>query len=215
MPPVRAFANLGLFVRHDFLSPAEGRRLAARMVAERGERAAVFGDAPGGALDLEVRRAWEVDVPAEFSSVIEQRLRDLRRDLEAHFHLRLDDPDVPSYLRYPPGAFYKAHRDRRESEDPTGANRRAVSVVVFVNGPADATGFGGGNLRFYGLLGDGPLAEVGIDAEPEAGTLIAFLSTIEHEVTTVLRGVRCSIVSWFTDASVLGPRSSVHSPQVD
>ena len=207
MPPARAFANLGLFVRDTFLSREECRALTAHMLAETGERAAVFDDAVEGALDSEVRRAWELDVPADQAAAIVQRLRDVRPDLEAHFGVPLDPPEAPSYLRYPVGAFYKVHRDRRESSDPTRANHRAVSVVIFVNGPQDASGFSGGNLRFYGLLGDGALADVGIDAEPQAGTLIAFASTLEHEVTMVERGVRCSIVSWFTGRSSLSSQS--------
>jgi predicted 2-oxoglutarate/Fe(II)-dependent dioxygenase YbiX len=199
MPPVRAFAALGLFVREAFLTPDECREMAAQMLSAAGDRATVFGDSAAGAVADDVRRAWEVDVPADRRSMLEHRFGALRPELETHFRVALDAADAPSFMRYPPGAFYRPHRDRRDTADPTHAERRAVSVVVFVNGPHDALGFAGGQLRFYGLLGDGPLADVGIDAEPAAGTLVAFDSTLEHEVTTVEHGTRLTIVTWFPD----------------
>ena len=199
MPPLRIFANLGLFVRERFLSPDECKALAASMLADGGEQARVFGDGGDGAVAPDVRRAWEIDVAADCRQAVEQRLCDLRPALEAHFRTRLVDPDTPAYLRYAEGGLYRPHRDRLETPDPSGAERRAVSVVVFVNGPLDEPGFSGGQLRFYGLLGSGPLAEMGIDAEPQSGTLIAFPSTLLHEVTAVERGVRLTLATWLNE----------------
>jgi predicted 2-oxoglutarate/Fe(II)-dependent dioxygenase YbiX len=199
MPPVRAFAALGLFVREAFLSPEECREIAASMLSGEGDRATIFGESSTGAVADDVRRAWEVDVPADWQSMLEQRFGALRPELDTHFNVALDAADPPSFMRYPPGAFYRPHRDRRASADSSHAERRAVSVVIFVNGPDDELGFSGGQLRFYGLLGDGPLADIGIDAEPAAGTLVAFRSTLEHEVTLVERGTRLTIVTWFPE----------------
>jgi predicted 2-oxoglutarate/Fe(II)-dependent dioxygenase YbiX len=199
MPPLRIFANLGLFVRERFLSGDECKALAVAMLAESGEHAKVFGETGDGAVAPEVRRAWEIDVAAPCRRAVEQRLCDLRPALEAHFRTPLLDPDAPAYLRYAEGGFYRPHRDRRKTPDPSGAERRAVSVVVFVNGPLDEPGFAGGQLRFYGMLGSGPLADMGIDAEPQSGTLIAFPSTLLHEVTAVERGVRLTLATWLNE----------------
>lgn len=199
MPPVGSFSALGLFVQDRFLSLDECRDLALHMRVDSGEPATVFGESPAGTVARDVRRAWEVVVPRDRQTMVEERLEALRPALESHFATALECADEPSFVRYPAGAFYRAHRDRRETPDSSRAHRRAVSAVIFVNGPHDEFGFAGGRLRFYGLLGDGPLADVGLDAEPHAGTLIAFPSTLVHEVTTVEDGVRLSIVTWFAD----------------
>ena len=199
MPPVRSFAALGLFVREGFLSPDECRDMAAHMLSDAGEHATIFGASSTGAVAADVRRAWEVSVPRDRRSLVEQQLRALAPELESHFATALDRPEAPSFIRYPEGAFYRAHRDRRETADLSGAERRAVSVVIFVNSPQDKVGFSGGQLRFYGLLGDGPLADVGLDAEPFAGTLIAFPSRLQHEVTRIEHGTRLTIVTWYPD----------------
>jgi predicted 2-oxoglutarate/Fe(II)-dependent dioxygenase YbiX len=199
MPPVRSFAALGLFVREAFLSPAECRDFAADMLTGAGEPATVSGDSSSGTVAGDVRRAWEVDMPRDRQTLVERRLHALLPELESHFSVALATADAPSFVRYPQGAFYRAHRDRRQTPDASGAERRAVSIVIFVNGPQGELGFSGGQLRFYGLLGDGPLAAVGIDAEPAAGTLVAFDSNLEHEVTTVERGTRLTIVTWYLE----------------
>ena len=199
MPPVKSFAALGLFVREAFLSPAECGDFATDMLAGAGEHATIFGDSASGTVAGDVRRAWDVDVPRDRQTLVDERLHALRPELESHFSVALAIPEAPSFVRYPQGAFYRPHRDRRQTPDASRADRRAVSVVIFVNGPLGELGFSGGQLRFYGLLGDGPLAEVGIDAEPAAGTLVAFDSTLEHEVTTVEHGTRLTIVTWYPE----------------
>ena len=183
----------------DFLSHAERDALAAVMLADTGELAGIFGDDLEGKANPEVRRAWEVDVPEHLTALVEARMSAVRPALEAHFGARLREPDGLAYLRYPPGAFYRAHRDRRATPDSSNTHLRAVSVVLFVNDPRGNPAYSGGQLRFYGVLGEGPLEDVGLDAEPEGGTLVAFPSTVLHEVTPVFDGVRFSVVTWFLD----------------
>lgn len=195
MPPVRSFAALGLFVRDNFLAPSEREALAAEMIGGAGTLAGIVA---ASGVNPSVRRVWEVEVPDAQALLVGMRVSDLRGDLERHFGVRLEEPEAPSYLRYPPGAFYRPHRDRSGNAEASNAQRREVSVVVFVNDSGGPHAFAGGNLRFYGLLGEGPLSDLGLDAEPEAGTLIAFPSTLQHEVTCVERGVRCTIATWFT-----------------
>ena len=101
----------------DFLSHAERDALAAVMLADTGELAGIFGDDLEGKANPEVRRAWEVDVPEHLTALVEARMSAVRPALEAHFGARLREPDGLAYLRYPPGAFYRAHRDRRATPD--------------------------------------------------------------------------------------------------
>ncbi|MFT3755807.1 MAG: 2OG-Fe(II) oxygenase [Pseudoxanthomonas sp.] len=85
------------------------------------------------------------------------------------------------YACYPPGAFYRKHRDRFKDSD-----LRVVSVVAYLN--ADWQEGDGGVLRLY--LPDGQ-----IDVLPQAGTSVIFRSELEHEVLPATRQ-RLSIAAW-------------------
>jgi predicted 2-oxoglutarate/Fe(II)-dependent dioxygenase YbiX len=192
VPPPRTFAGFGVFVREDFLGPAMRRELSAWMATASGEAAPVHSE---GRIAVETaeRDVEEVDVPPALGAEINQRVAVLLPELAVHFGVPLAGAEPAGFLRYGPGRFYRPHRDASPSD---GTARRAVSVVVFVNGAGAAGEFAGGSLRLYGLLGDGPLGAIGLDLEPEAGVLIAFPSSWLHEVTPVRRGCRYSIVTW-------------------
>jgi predicted 2-oxoglutarate/Fe(II)-dependent dioxygenase YbiX len=202
VPPPSTFSAFGFFVQPAFLDQAERQRLLDAMRASEGVLAGIASDAPAGTANPEVRRAWEVEIDDEIAGAIEARLEALRPVLERHFATALEWPDAPSFLRYPAGAFYRPHRDRAASPDASGVDRRAVSIVVFINDARTEPGFAGGQLRFYGLFDEPALADVGLDAEPEAGTLLAFPSHVLHEVSAVRSGLRCTIVSWFLEPLV-------------
>jgi SM-20-related protein len=88
------------------------------------------------------------------------------------------------YALYPPGSFYRRHRDRFRDDDA-----RVLSCVLYLNeswNPAD-----GGALRIH-LPGGGAR-----DVLPLGGTLVAFLADrYEHEVLAAKRE-RWSIAGWF------------------
>jgi predicted 2-oxoglutarate/Fe(II)-dependent dioxygenase YbiX len=173
----------------------------ARFRDDRGEPATLTRLPDRGPPDPEIRRAWEMLLPTDLDDQLTARLDRLRPDVEAAFGLRLGACEGWSALRYPPGAFYRPHRDRDPLAAGDPASRRAVSVVVFVNDPGDAAApFDGGALRFYGLIEDRRAGGVGLDLTPEAGTLVAFLASQVHEVTQVDSGERYSLVTWLADA---------------
>ena len=127
-------------------------------------------------------------------------MRALRQPLEAHIGQSLV-PNLPvSFLRYGPNGHYRAHRDRSENKN-VAESRRRVSVVLFLNDARSDVRFRGGQLRLYGLMGQGALEEVGFDMEPEAGTVVGFESTLLHEVVPVSEGMRCAAVCWFLEDS--------------
>lgn len=104
----------------------------------------------------------------------------LRGELNRELFLGLAEVEA-HYACYPPGAFYRRHRDRFRDNDA-----RTVSVVSYLNddwNPGD-----GGALRLY--LRDGE-AEV----PPQGGTSVVFLSELEHEVLPATRQ-RLSIAAW-------------------
>lgn len=88
------------------------------------------------------------------------------------------------FALYPPGAFYKKHLDRFRDDD-----RRTVSVVLYLN--ADWQPDDGGELRLY--LQDATVRDV----QPNAGSLLVFMSAdMPHEVLPATRE-RLSLAGWF------------------
>ena len=90
------------------------------------------------------------------------------------------------YALYPPGAFYRRHRDRFRDDDA-----RVVSCALYLNATwRDADG---GALRIY--LDDGAR-----DVPPLGGTLVCFLAErYEHEVLPATRE-RLALTGWFRRA---------------
>jgi SM-20-related protein len=88
------------------------------------------------------------------------------------------------YALYPPGAFYRRHRDRFRDDD-----LRVLSCVLYLNhhwSPED-----GGALRIFLDGGESR------DVLPTAGTLVCFRSErYEHEVLPAQR-VRLAVTGWF------------------
>jgi SM-20-related protein len=197
-PVADLLAKLGIFRVEDFIEPSACRAIVAHMRSGRHKPAGlVRSEGEHGTVDEAERRARDVEVSAATSSVFEQRLLDVKPALEAHFGLRLGEPDKPQFLTYEPGGFQVPHRDVGPA---ARVSRRLVSAVLFVNGRSeDATGDGyaGGSLVLYGLLGSG--IEHGIPVDAKAGQLVAFRSDVLHEVTPVSAGRRHTAVTWFPD----------------
>lgn len=88
------------------------------------------------------------------------------------------------YSLYPPGAFYRRHRDRFRDDDA-----RVVSCVLYLNHAWSAAD--GGLLRIYHPRG------AVRDVLPVGGTLVCFLADqYEHEVLPATRE-RLAIAGWF------------------
>lgn len=93
------------------------------------------------------------------------------------------------YALYPPGAFYRRHRDRFRDDDT-----RVVSCVIYLNEAWTATD--GGVLRLHVSADDAR------DILPVGGTLVCFLADrYEHEVLAASRE-RLAITGWFRRRSV-------------
>jgi predicted 2-oxoglutarate/Fe(II)-dependent dioxygenase YbiX len=185
-----------LYTRSAFLSNDRLAVIASHACEATGECAAVQA-VPGArlAVDDKVRRAWEVELPDGLHDELVARVQAEHAALERYFATRLEPCEAVATLRYPPGAFYRTHRDVAARPDPNGMHRRAVSVVLFLNSarPAPDATFEGGALRLYGIDGK---PDGWCDVVPQAGTLIAFRSTVLHEVLPVAEGTRLSVVTW-------------------
>jgi predicted 2-oxoglutarate/Fe(II)-dependent dioxygenase YbiX len=187
--------DAGLFVRPAFLDDAACRRLRAAMDAGSAAAAEVIVD--DYVVDEEVRRTLDVEVDDEAIREVERRLEGLRHELSAFFGETLTRTEGPAFLRYPTGGFYRAHHDRPD-HSPDELPRR-ISIVLFLTTAECPSGDGrceGGSLRLYGML-DPSGDSRPLDIPPSSGTLVAFPSTILHEVLPVTAGVRDAIVDWF------------------
>lgn len=174
----------------DFLPPAVISRLAA--VARQRDAAGEFqaarvgrgGDRVGRS-DLRGDRTLWLDEqrPEPAERPLWQALEQLRIRLNEKTFLGLFTLEG-HYALYPPGAFYRRHRDRFRDDDA-----RLLSCVLYLN-PTWTTADGGA-LRIY-------LSEtITRDVLPVGGTLVCFLADrYEHEVLPATRA-RLSIAGWF------------------
>jgi SM-20-related protein len=108
--------------------------------------------------------------------------------LNQHFYLGIRDYEC-HYAHYPVGSFYKRHSDRHAR----GSARR-VSSVFYLNPNWKETE--GGELVIYDGNGESSIIK------PELGTLVLFLSELEHEVLPTHRE-RKSITGWMLTENIL------------
>lgn len=203
MPPPAFFQKLGCFVRRDFLSHEQCAEICADMRRAAQAKGEIVGSrqTPGepDLIDESVRRVLSAKVAGPAKALVKLRLEKLKAELENHFQVSLTGGDGPQFLRYPPNAFYHPHRDASPDSPPDIACRR-VSVVVFLNRPSEYPApdcYGGGALRFYGLLTGPHWENCAFSLEAEPGLLVAFRSDVLHEVLPVTFGERMTVVAWF------------------
>ena len=111
-----------------------------------------------------------------------QALSALQTTLNRGLFLGLDSFEG-HYALYPPGAFYRRHRDRFRDDDA-----RVVSCVLYLNEAWSADD--GGALRIH-------LPQGARDIVPEGGVLVCFVAErFEHEVLPCARE-RLAVSGWF------------------
>ncbi len=201
MASIEALRRFGLLVEREFLSGGECVCLCEEMAHAAGYRATVHEHDGRFEVDADVRRARIVRVSDPSVALLQERLAALQRRAAGHFGIALRRLQPLQFLAYGPGDFYHLHPDR--SADPGAApsvRARKISVIVFLNSPAERPGpgvYGGGALTFSGLLRDPRLAGMGVPLSGEAGLVVAFPSDLLHAVEPVTHGERYTIVGWF------------------
>jgi predicted 2-oxoglutarate/Fe(II)-dependent dioxygenase YbiX len=197
-------SRLGVYLSRDFLPTILCEALQRELSEKAGTLAEVYSEEVLR-VNPDVRRTQEVEVANDLRLEVESRLGAIRPALAAHFKVPLDGSEGVAFLVYEPGGFYRPHRDRARRDPAAGGNethRRRVSAVVFLNQPAElaspaALEYTGGRLTFYGLIDDDRWRDVGFPIDGEAGLLVAFDSSVIHEVTPVTTGRRMTAVDWF------------------
>ena len=188
-----AIADDGCAVEADFLSRVEVAALAdeARARDAAGEfHAAGIGRGTARVQRSDVRGDRIFWLDQSSAGTIEQpfwqALDALRGALNEALLLGLFSFEA-HYAVYPPGAFYRRHRDQFRSR-VSSSDVRVISCVMYLN--EDWTSADGGALRMYD-------DERVRDVLPVAGTLVCFLSDrFEHEVLPATRE-RLALTGWF------------------
>jgi predicted 2-oxoglutarate/Fe(II)-dependent dioxygenase YbiX len=201
VPGAGFFRALGLFVVDDFLDPDSCARISSEVTHYAAEKGRIGSGTQGeeGRLDETVRKVLGSSIPKPTRQSIGDRLTRLKPQLESHFQTPLADCDGPHFLLYGPGAFYKPHRDMA-STAARAAPRRVVSAVLFLNDRSDAprpNGYGGGSLTFHGLLTGEAWERCAFSLDASPGMIVAFRSSVLHEVEPVTFGERCTMVAWW------------------
>lgn len=184
-----AIERRGWAVGADFMpdqAVAALRAEARRRDAEGQFHAAGIGRGPSRVERSDVRgdRTLWLDerVHCAAESPLWSALASLRAALNETFFLGLDSFEG-HYALYPPGAFYRRHRDRFRDDDA-----RVISCVLYLN--EDWSIGDGGALRIH-------LSEGAQDILPTGGTLVCFVSEqFEHEVLPSTRE-RLAVAGWF------------------
>jgi predicted 2-oxoglutarate/Fe(II)-dependent dioxygenase YbiX len=205
--------KLGVFIMRDFFDPDQCAQLCAEMSVASHEKGtiAVPRGTPGEpeVVDESRRKVLHTDLGERTEAFVRLRLDELKPEMEKRFKAALTGYSGPHFLRYQPGGHYTVHRDRSPGARSNVA-ARVVSIVIFLNSASEEPHpgcYGGGALRFHGLM-NGPGWEncaFSLDAEP--GLLVGFDSTVLHEVLPVTFGERMTVVAWYTAGDGSPPTS--------
>ena len=150
-------------------------------------------------IDERKRRSHTVIPPDWCYRSVESLMEKFRPELQQKFDVPLTRFEGPQFLLYGPDDFFELHRDQptKRADDP---QPRRVSISLFLNDGAhnlDSDEFQGGRLILYCPKPEDSRMVTALTFRAAAGTLIAFLSSLPHEVKPVTSGIRITIVGWF------------------
>ena len=191
MIPYEFFRASGLFLKEGFLRQQECSQITREMRETRHRPATASIE---DVVREDVRKASLCDVSPEIVEPVRSKLESLMPELAKHFKTSLSSLQPLNFLEYVVGEHHVVHRDATPSPP---YNTRRVSLSILLNDEtedAEDNSYHGGSLVFYDLSG---LKDLGFPLSGKAGLLVAFASTIPHEVKPVLKGTRRSIVTWF------------------
>jgi SM-20-related protein len=190
-----------------FLTDGQCAGLCAEMdVAPRFEGSAREAARPGaGSVDPGGRRASECVVSDETVRDLGDRICAVVPQLARHFGQELGECEMPHFVAYEPGDFYRPYRDiYPDVELPEPLARRRLSLVVFLNDshtqsePAasvSAQHYEGGVLRLCSHEREAFDPRLGWDVPARRGHLVAFRADTWHEVSPITNGRRYTIVA--------------------
>jgi PKHD-type hydroxylase len=215
MPRASFFTALGLYVVPRFFDRDLCASLRAEMRACASYPASVRDPYNQNRVDEDQRRTEMALVSPRTQGMVMARLTALEPSLEQHFGVSITGCQPLNFLIYKEGYYFIRHAD--SSDDPDAqvtVRERVVSISLFLNGEGDVDEpetYSGGSLAFYGAVKNDPHAKrLPFPLTGEEGLLVAFRSDAFHAVQPITRGVRYSVVAWFT-----GNRHRIASPSAE
>lgn len=131
---------------------------------------------------------WLDENDTELQSLFFHFITELTQALNRRFYLGLKEHEFHLAL-YPPGSFYKKHRDAFKSDDA-----RKITVLLYLN--QNWKHEDGGELILY------KDDNSSLTIEPLGGRLLVFESEMEHEVL-LSKANRYSLTGWIKNKSRL------------
>jgi predicted 2-oxoglutarate/Fe(II)-dependent dioxygenase YbiX len=191
------FRTMGFYVQPRFLSAQECTQLRQEAAASQLEEASVVRG-PDIVIDRDHRRTKRAALRAQTEASLLKRFDEVRPRIGSHFGQQLEAMQPLQLLMYEAGDFFALHTDaKHRPELPQFLQQRRVSLVLFLGHEGvDGAGSHGGLLQFHELLDEPRMQNRAYPFDPQLGTLLAFPSSVLHEVTTVQAGVRYSLVTW-------------------
>ena len=190
--------SLGLFLKADFLDRDLCATLRQAGAAQCIEPASILVNG-NAAVDSRIRHAETADIRDRgLDAEIRCHLESIMPAISKQYGTDLAHYEDPQIIRYQPGGFYRPHID---DDERTGMVRRKVSCVVFLNTSGRSAGdgvFTGGALSFFRLPSNVTEENCRTLLYPTTGLLVAFKSSVYHEVLPVLEGERFTLVTWFS-----------------
>ena len=112
-----------------------------------------------------------------------------KASVKAMWNFHITSREHIQFATYENNAFYDYHRDCAINQ----AQYRKLSVSVQLSDPSD---YEGGDLLMKNMWGT---MDLPMDKETKnKGTIIVFPSMLLHKVTPVTKGIRHSLVQWFS-----------------
>lgn len=204
------FTRLGLFIQRDFLDAEFCTSCLSEMHSAISEPALILRSnestqTANYLVDQDSRKTGQINVSKATRSHLANRLLTIQSSLEQHFDTPLLYREKPMFYMYKTGDFFGVHQDQNDGPGvPKHIQSRCVSTVIFLNDRSEMPkpGFyGNGALTFYGLIDEPQWQDYGFQFPSESGMLVAFRSTILHEVKPVVHGERYTIASWFSQTN--------------
>lgn len=129
---------------------------------------------------------WLDENDKDLQSLFFDFINQLTLALNRRFYLGLNNHEFHLAL-YPPGSFYKKHRDAFKRDDA-----RKITVILYLN--LNWIKEDGGELVLYNEDG------TSLTIEPISGRLLVFESELEHEVL-MSKNNRYSLTGWIKNKS--------------
>jgi SM-20-related protein len=202
MKKLKPEPSAAIFLRHNFVDESTCSEWLAAVKAGR-QTAATIANAKGhSVVDERARRTLSVAVDKGVEDVVQRRFSDLLPEIREYFGVCISLVQDPQFLMYSRGDHFRPHQD--SSVLPVHGQEllsRRVSVVLFLNRrtqlPEQGAYCGGDLVLYMPRIGAAPRVQV----HGQAGLLVAFLSSVFHEVRPVTHGERYTVVSWYAQGA--------------